>query len=251
MRLNSLNIILLIFLLCSCNNAEYTKKNHAQNILIDSNLKPNLKIKSFIEPYRKELDSSMGKVLSFSNQTYTKSDGELNTALGNMMADAVFELTSPIFKKKYKVDIDAVLLNHGGIRSALPKGLITRESAFKIMPFENEIVVVKIKGVYIKEMQDYLINQKKAHPISGMELEIEKNGTLKKFLINGKNLDLNKHYFIATSDYLFNGGDRMDFFKKNKEYYEINYKIRDLLIDYFALKDTLNISSDNRFIYTN
>ena len=119
------------------------------------------------------------------------------------------------------------------------------------MPFENEIVVVKIKGVYIKEMLDYLINQKKAHPISGMELEIEKNGTPKKFLINGKNLDLNKHYFIATSDYLFNGGDRMDFFKKNKEYYEINYKIRDLLIDYFELKDTLNISSDNRFVYTN
>ena len=42
----------------------------------------------------------------------------------------------------------------------------------------------------------------------------------------------------------------MDFFKKNNAVYEIDYKIRNILIDYFKAKDTLNPKRDMRFIYT-
>ena len=61
-----------------------------------------------------------------------------------------------------------------------------------------------------------------ADPISGMTLHITKKGKLKKLEIQGKTIDLNKIYNVATSDYLYNGGDRMEFFKKSKTVFDFS-----------------------------
>ena len=182
---------------------------------------------------------------------YKKTDGALNTAIGNLMADAVFKQSVPIFKKRYNLDVDLVLLNHGGIRAPLPKGPIFTKTAFNIMPFENKVVVAQMKGKVVMELVNYLTKAKRAHPISGMTLHITKKGKLKKLEIQGKTIDLNKIYNVATSDYLYNGGDRMEFFKKSKTVFDLDYKIRAILIDYFTAQDTLNPKRDQRFIYTN
>jgi hypothetical protein len=56
---------------------------------------------------------------------------------------------------------------------------------------------------------------------------------------------------VLTSDYLVKGGDNMNFFKKSDSIFTLELKIRDILIDFFSNKDSLDIKSDNRFIYTN
>jgi hypothetical protein len=43
----------------------------------------------------------------------------------------------------------------------------------------------------------------------------------------------------------------MDFFQKSETVLDIDYKIRNVLIDHFTTKDTLNPKRDQRFIYTN
>ena len=43
----------------------------------------------------------------------------------------------------------------------------------------------------------------------------------------------------------------MEFFKKSKTVFDLDYKIRAILIDYFTAQDTLNPKRDQRFIYTN
>jgi len=53
---------------------------------------------------------------------------------------------------------------------------------------------------------------------------------------------------VATNDYLFNGGNDMTFFKPNESLYNLNYKIRNVLIDYFKKVDTINPVIDDRFI---
>ena len=166
------------------------------------------------------------------------------------MADAVFELSAPLLKKRYGLDLDVVLLNHGGIRASLPKGLIRIETAYNIMPFENEVVVSQMKGSVVMDLVNYLRTAKRAHPISGMTLKITKSGELGLLKIQNKPLDLKKTYNIATSDYLHNGGDRMNFFKKNDSVFRLDYKIRNILIDYFGSQDTLKPRADMRFTYT-
>ena len=238
MSLKYIKFAALILVFFSCHQTTTNKEANYQRISIDNSLEPNPAIKEFLQPYKKSLDAAMAEVLCYSENAHTKTEGALNTALGNLMADAVFEMTVPFLKKRYNESLDLVLLNHGGIRAALPKGPIKTETAFRIMPFENQVVVVQMKGSVILEMIDYLKIAKLAHPISGITIHITKKGILKKLLIQG------------TSDYLLNGSDRMDFFKKNNAVYYIDYKIRNILVDYFKAKDTLNPKRDMRFIYT-
>ena len=193
----------------------------------------------------------MNQVLSYSVGEYTKANGELNTAIGNLMADAVFERTSPILKQRHNLDLDMVLLNHGGIRAPLPKGPVIMKTPYNIMPFENKVVVVKMKGDHILNMINYLAKVQRAHPISGMKLQISKNGKVNLFQIQNKAFDSKKIYTVATNDYLYKGGDRMDFFQSSDTVFDMNYKIRNVLIDYFQSKDTLKPKRDNRFTYSN
>lgn len=79
------------------------------------------------------------------------------------------------------------------------------------MPFENNLVVLALKGEQILEMTSYIIKEKKPHPLSGMTFTIAKDNTAKNILIQGKPLDSNKIYYVATNDYLANGGDSMIF----------------------------------------
>ena len=251
MVLKYVKFLALILGLLSCNETITTESNDSQRLNIDNNLKSNTEIDSVIRPYRTRLNASMNKVLSYSDDEYKKTDGALNTAIGNLMADAVFEQSAPIFNKRYNLDLDLVLLNHGGIRAPLPKGPIFTKTAFNIMPFENKVVVAQLNGKVVMELVNYLKKAKRAHPISGMTLHITKKGKVKKLEIQGKNIDFNKIYNVATNDYLFNGGDRMEFFKKSKTVFDLDYKIRAILIDYFTAQDTLNPKRDQRFIYTN
>lgn len=251
MVLKYVKFLPLILGFLSCNEAIRTQSTDSQRLTIDNNLKSNTEIDSVIRPYKTRLEASMNEVLSYSDNEYKKTDGALNTAIGNLMADAVFKQSVTIFKKRYNLDVDLVLLNHGGIRAPLPKGPIFTKTAFNIMPFENKVVVAQMKGKVVMELVNYLIKAKRAHPISGMTLHITKKGKLKKLEIQGKTIDLNKIYNVATSDYLYNGGDRMEFFKKSKTVFDLDYKIRAILIDYFTAQDTLNPKRDQRFIYTN
>ena len=135
MTLKYIKFLALILGFLSCNEAITTESTDSQRLTIDNNLKSNTEIDSVIRPYRTRLETSMNEVLCYSDNEYKKTEGALNTAIGNLMADAVFEQSSPIFKKRYNLDLDLVLLNHGGIRAPLPKGPIFTKTAFNIMPF--------------------------------------------------------------------------------------------------------------------
>jgi len=241
-------IIGFLCLFLSCDHSKKLVNTKGENISISNEMASDKAIEAVIDPYRINLDKSMNKVLSYAVDTYSKRDGDYNTAIGNLMADAVFELSKPILKSRTGKDLDIVLLNHGGIRSILPKGNVTTKSAYSLMPFENSVVVVPLKGSVVMEMTSYLQEFKKAHPISGLELVLGPENNYQKILVGGQAVDPSKTYYVATNDYLYNGGDRMYFLKKSDTLYDLNYKIRNLLLDYFTKYDTLNPKKDLRFI---
>lgn len=249
--MNHKTILLLFlgFVLISCKKeTENLSKITAENINITDSLKTIQEIDSFIKPYRDHVNKDLENVLAYSVETYSKSDGELNTAIGNFMADMIYEQANPIFKSRTRKDIDFVLLNHGGIRSIISKGNITTRTAYQVMPFENAIVVLDLKGEQVQELIAYLVRNKRAHPISNLNIELDSEFKLKNAVIKGKPIDLDKNYLVCTNDYLANGGDRMIFFKTHDSLYVLDYKIRNALIDYLQKVDTINPKRDNRFI---
>ena len=163
-------LLLLIFFGCSENanlNRDIDNIEITQEILSDSS------IVKFYLPFKKNLEESlMNKPISYSFDTYKKNDGELNSTLSNMFADATFEMSNVRFKEISGKNIDIVLLNNGGIRSIISKGDISEKTAFELMPFENSIVVLELSGKSINKMIDYLRLVKLQHPIRGLQIKL-------------------------------------------------------------------------------
>ena len=119
------------------------------------------------------------------------------------------------------------------------------------MPFENHIVVIEMKGVYVKELVAYLQNAKRAHPISKLKLKLDNNYEVIEAKINGAEIIDDKIYSVASNDYLYSGGDHMDFLQKGDSLHTLDYKIRNAIIDYFIKYDTISPVIDDRFTKTN
>jgi len=244
-------IIILFLLFLTVENCEPKYILSGNKIEINKDINDDGEVIDFIKPYKKNIDKHMDSVLSYAPTDYDKKNGLLNTAIGNMMADVTLNLSNPIYKARTNKNIDFVLLNHGGIRSMISKGDITLRTAYKVMPFENSVVVCELNGEDVYELINYLTLNKKAHPISGINIVLDKNYNLMEAKINGKRIEKNKIYSVATSDYLLNGGDKMTFFSKSKKNTTLDYKIRNVLIDYFKEVDTVAFKIDNRFVIQN
>lgn len=248
MRITYLFILLNIFVFSGCKDQKlHLTKIEGKQITITDSLGGNSEIEAYIKPFKDRIEKDLDSVLAYSADTYTKKDGEYNTAIGNFMADAVYSESNPIFKSRTGKDIDMVLLNHGGIRSILSKGNVSKRTAFGLMPFENSIVVVALKGEQVDSIMHYLSRGKRAHPVSGIKLILDKDSNILEAKVNGKSIEKDKTYYVATNDYLYSGGDNMTFFKTNDSLYVLDYKIRNALIDKFMKLDTINPVIDDRF----
>ena len=165
-----------------------------------------------------------------------------------MMADVVLLYGNKVFEKRENKRISICILNNGGIRAILPKGNVTARNGYEIMPFENSLVVIALRGTQIQELISYFIREKQAHPLAGLTFTINKNNEAKNILIQGKALENDTLYYVGTNDYLANGGDNMTFFSKGEQTFDLNYKLRNILIDYFKAVDTVTSNQDNRII---
>jgi len=221
--MNYKHLFLIVFALFiySCKQEKISlTKIEGKQININDSLEINQEVEDFVKPYRDHVNKNLDSVISYAVDTYSKSDGDYNTAIGNLFADAVIEESSTLFKKRTGHNVDVVLLNHGGIRAIISKGNITTRTAYEIMPFENSLVVAEMKGKTIQDsLIKYLSRAKRAHPIAGLKVTLDNHG-----------------------------GDRMTFFQTNDSLHVLNYKVRNALLDYFLKKDTINPVIDDRFI---
>lgn len=241
-------IFITIYFLASCKEQTFNLiKLEAQELAIDSTSTSIESIEDFILPYRERVDVILDSALAYAPYPISNTDGKYNTTAGNLIADLMLSEANPIFKKRTGKDIDFVLMNHGGIRSGISKGPVSSRTAYEVMPFENNISVVELAGTSVLELVDYLIKSKRAHPLSGIQIILNKDETVKSLKINNKPLDEKASYFIATSDYLVSGGDDMVFFKNGLSFIALDYKIRNAMIDYFSKVDTLLPKIDNRY----
>lgn len=240
---------LVLFALGSCKNSGYEATEiNGERIAVDNGIESDSAIIHFIKPFSEHINRNLDSIVAFNPSNLNKSDGELNTALGNLMADIVMQQANSVFKSRTGNEIDIVLLNHGGIRSTIDKGPVSARSAYKLMPFENEIVVAELTGAKVNEMLSYLETNRTAHPVGGINIEMDNDYRIINATVNGEPIKEDDTYFVATSDYLQQGGDSMNFFKDPVELYLIDYKLRNAIIDYFHKIDTIQVSRDNRYI---
>lgn len=254
LKKNSIKPLLLVlflglftFISCVPKQLVNTKVNGKQ-VPVDNTYATDNEIESFIASYRKHINNDLDSTLAWAPVTFTKRKGKWQTNIGNLMADVTFTTADKLLYAREKKHVDVCLLNHGGIRATIPEGKVTARTGYQIMPFENNLIVMALKGEQINAIAAYFIKGKKAHPIAGMEIVLDKQNNLKKITVQGQPVVPDKIYYVATSDYLANGGDNMVFFKEAIASYKMDYKLRNLYIDYFKTVDTLPVNNTKRII---
>ncbi|MES2589629.1 MAG: 5'-nucleotidase C-terminal domain-containing protein [Bacteroidota bacterium] len=190
-------------------------------------------VDSIVQPYKVVLDKEMNELLGSAEVDFIPA--RPNSNLGNLLADAMLErgktLVTQTFNSTSKSNI-VCILNFGGMRSTLNKGNLTLGDVFKVLPFDNQLVVVKMKASSMSLIQKWL-KESNGHPIAGFSL----NGN--DVLNAEKQTFQNEDFWIVTSDYLLNGGDKADFFSEKIEVNFTNLLLRDVFIEYLKKEKVL------------
>ncbi len=132
--------------------------------------------------------------------------GKPESLLTNFTSD-VMKLLDTRYTDGLPVDI--TLMNVNGHRAPIAKGDITVGDIFSTYSFENELVVVRLKGTDLNELFDQYAQMGGAGISGNVRLDI-KDGKITSSSVDGKPVDKDKIYTIVTLDYLAEGNDGME-----------------------------------------
>ncbi|MCF0063107.1 5'-nucleotidase C-terminal domain-containing protein [Dyadobacter chenwenxiniae] len=215
--------IAAIAFFASCQRQLAVSKNEYKQYGIDAQGGEDSSIVKYYLPYKEKMQAEMSKVIGQTEQELTK-PALPETLMGNYFADAM--LTEGLKKDP---TIQFTLSTKGGLRTTFPAGDISVSNVFELMPFENEMVTLKLSGENVQELIDFIV-KKEGEPISGMRMKI-RNGVAYEVTIAGQPFDKTKTYNLLTYDYLADGGDDLECLRNPIERKEINKKVREALLD--------------------
>ncbi len=161
--------------------------------------RPDPIVKVRIDEYTHLLDGQLSKVIGTAT---AELDGRKlvryrsETSLGTLIADAF----------RHEMGADCALISSAfiGGDQIIPAGTpITKGMVLSLLPYPNMVMVIEVTGEQLLSAVRYgLANPGRAYPqLSGLQII---DDTL---LINGQPIDPAATYTLATTDYLYRGGD--------------------------------------------
>ncbi len=157
---------------------------------------------ALLEPYKTGMDSLMNQVRGVAAVSMDRYRPE--SPLSNLVADVLREAASSTLRHP----ADVGLVNIGGIRNVLTQGNITTRTIYEILPFENSLCVLTLKGSDLKALFGN-IAKRGGEGVSGVKLIISADGQVLEASVGGKEVEDGRLYTVATVDYLAEGNDGM------------------------------------------
>jgi 5'-nucleotidase/UDP-sugar diphosphatase len=185
-----------------------------------------------VDPYVRETRAALSEVVGYAEDTFSNHGSRTGeTALGDLVADSMLWFTR-------HSGVDFAFQNGGGIRANLPEGSITKASIYSVLPFNNRVYVLTMRGSEVQALFDYIgtvADGMGAFPqvSDGVSFTINrKTGRCEDILIGGNPIDPARSYRIATNQYLAKGGDGYKIFLKSLERRVFYEKQREVLERY-------------------
>jgi len=212
--------------------------------LFESEFLPDPVISDTILAMTKKAEKGMDEVIGESTTEISKVTKGAQSKIGNLVCDAMRIATKSDFS----------FINLGGVRAGLPYGAITYRDVFNVMPFDNQVVVLKISGETLRRIIEIrIIGRRHGVFVSGGEVVINKKrkdfDKITKFIIGGKPWDPNKIYRVATTDFLLQGNTGLTILTKLPEdqIERTGSSLRGILVEYIKNHSPISIELDNRW----
>ncbi len=240
----------LVISFVACKQSFKVKSFDGGNITVDSIVGSDSIMQADISPFKSEVDNEMNRVIGFSEMELLSFKPE--SPLSNLISDILQQRAKKFIIQQEADSLNLMsLMNIKGLRAPIPNGEISVRNIFELMPFENEIVLLTIPGDSIISLFNFL-GITDGDGISGASVKYQDN-KITHLLIDGKPVDNSKNYFLATSDYLANGGDYYSMILNpiNRQY--VGIRIREAIIEYIEEQHKsgkkITSSIDNRLIF--
>ena len=242
MRKSAFYPLFIAFVIALSCNTSYKAENVQYSSYRIQSIDESNSVNSIIKPYSDSINKLMNVVIGYNErQLEHKRQGD---ALGFFMTDAYLEMA----RQKIDPQVNAAFMNSGGIRLPdLPAGAITQGKIYELMPFDNLMVILKVKGSLLKQYLDTLVASEGVIE-SGITVQIV-NKTTQQIMVGAKPLDLNADYTIVNSDYVGNTSGLL----KNIDRKTSGYLLRDAIIDYIGFINAggkkITVSNTDRISY--
>jgi len=235
-------LLISVLLVLSC-HSEY-RSEHIQytSYRIKNSATADPEISSVMKPFADSVNKRMNGVIC-QNETKLEHKRRAST-LGYFITDAYLYMAN----QKSAEKVDAAFMNSGGIRmQELPAGAVTEGKIYELMPFDNLMYILKIKGSLLKQYLDTLAASDGIIQ-SGLTVQV-KNRMVQEVMIDGKPLDENADYRIVHSDYVVNTTPLL----KKINYTNTVYLLRNAILDYVVYLNgqgkKITVSDKDRVIY--
>ena len=185
--------------------------------------------------YQYKVDRIMGSPIGVQvTALFTNADKaarKAETALGDLVADS--------FKwamRDMKPDFGFVC--GGTVRTDLPAGSILLKDVYAVLPFDNTMFVVTLKGSDVQAFFNYIATIQQGNGAfpqvsEGVTFTINyEKKVCENILIGGQPIDPNRDYVIATDSYHATGGDGYAVFKNAVRKYDSSIWMRDAFVAY-------------------
>jgi 2',3'-cyclic-nucleotide 2'-phosphodiesterase (5'-nucleotidase family) len=237
-------LLIAIFFAVSCNTSYKAENVQYSSYRIQQNDEGSRSLTTIVKPYSDSVNKLMNVVIGYNAAQLEKK--EQGNTLGFFITDAYLEMA----KQKVDPKVDAAFMNSGGIRlPEMPAGAITQGKIFELMPFDNLMVSLKVKGSLLKQYLDTLAANDGVIE-SGMTMQIV-NKSVQDVVVGGKPLDLNADYTIVHSDYVAMNSNMLKNIKRSTN----GYLLRDALLDYVKFIHRQNkkvtVTNTDRISYVN
>jgi len=203
---------------------------------------PDDSIEASIKAVQEEVEKGYDEVIGVTDLALTRGQGE--APMNNLICDAMIEATGADFS----------FTNFGGVRSDIKIGPITPRDVFKVLPFGNAIVVLHLKGEFLKQLfEDKLAGNRSGLAIGGGKLAYDRSKPdgekITQFTIGGNPIDDNKEYRVATTDYLAEGNSGLSALASLEQEYvdQTGILLRDAVTQYIQKNTPLSIRSNGRW----
>jgi 2',3'-cyclic-nucleotide 2'-phosphodiesterase (5'-nucleotidase family) len=217
--------VLAVSVLVCCAPATTTSLIPAYQLLpIDNSYTHDSLSEATIAPYREQMTKEMDVVIGHADKWLV--EGELESLLGNFVTDALLVQS----RQYYSGKVHMSLITNGGMRAPIPQGEVKISNIYELMPFENFLYILELDGSQTKSLFSLMASDKRL-AVANTVVLVEEDEPVRIF-IDGEPFDEKKHYILAVSDYLANGGGGMEFLKQARVLQKFEVKIRDMIIDH-------------------
>lgn len=207
-------------------------------IRVDESFEPDPEVSEFILSFATELNRKMNRRITVSRAVIER--GQPESPLGNLTADILRFISG----RELGREVDIAILNRGGLRIPIPEGDITVGTMFELMPFENYITLLRFDGRQIRQLANELAIEG-GEPVSGLRMRIDGDRAT-DLLINDDRVRPERMYWVATNNWLADGGGPLPTLWQPLERINTEVLIRDAFIEYLNTQPYIEPRTDGR-----